>query len=76
MDSVNNNNVVSISDSYRVNPATQANVVQTEKSTQSTYKSADGNYHIREVNYSFTMYDVNGKEYTYSTSQVVDRAMV
>lgn len=76
MDSVNNNNVVALNDSYRVTPVAQTQVVKTEKSTQSSYWTIDGNYHIREVNYSFTMYDVNGREYTYSSSQVTDRAFV
>jgi|GEM_PF-5107153 hypothetical protein len=71
-----NNNVVDIRDVYRVNPAVKTDVSYQDKSVMTTYKSASGDYHIREVNYSFTMYDANGKEYTYSTSQVFDRVLV
>lgn len=73
MDSVNN--VFDINTAYRINPAVKTNITNQEKSAITTYKAADGNYHVREVNYSFTTYDANGKEYTYSTSQVFDRTV-
>ena len=70
MDSVSN--VYDISTAYRVNPAVKTDISTQEKSTYTTYKAANGDYHVKQINYSFTMYDANGKTYTYSTSQVFD----
>ena len=68
-------NVVNIGTQYRVNPAVKTDMTTQEKSVQRTYTAGNGEYHVREINYSVTWYEANGKAYTYSTSQVFDRTV-
>ena len=49
-------------------PMTKVN----ERKTTKTYIDSDGEKRVRDVHFTSVMYDMNGREQTFTTSRVID----